>query len=193
MDRGVWQTAVHGVAKSWTPLSDFHFTLSLTHLEPSEEHSPSFMRTLLYSIIYVLLGHELSTCMFLFSLTLAYPWTQKAVFEKIRPQKRWLTWCFPFILGGKKANASGNSFKKINILIFNLKHVCLNSLLLLSLQSCPTLCDPIDGSPPGSPVPGILQARTHTGVDCHFLLRSEKWKWSRSVVSDSATPWTVTY
>ena len=29
-----------------------------------------------------------------------------------------------------------------------------------SLQSCPTLCDPIDGSPPGSPVPGILQART---------------------------------
>ena len=35
-----------------------------------------------------------------------------------------------------------------------------------SLQSCPTLCDPIDGSPPGSPVPGILQARTleNTGV-----------------------------
>ena len=30
----------------------------------------------------------------------------------------------------------------------------------VSLQSCPTLCDPIDGSPPGSPVPGILQART---------------------------------
>ena len=30
-----------------------------------------------------------------------------------------------------------------------------------SLQSCPTLCDPRDGSPPGSPVPGILQARTH--------------------------------
>ena len=29
-----------------------------------------------------------------------------------------------------------------------------------SLQSCPTLCDPIDGSPPGSPIPGILQART---------------------------------
>ena len=29
-----------------------------------------------------------------------------------------------------------------------------------SLQSCPTLCDPIDGSPPGSPIPGIVQART---------------------------------
>ena len=36
-----------------------------------------------------------------------------------------------------------------------------------SLQSCPTLCDSIDGSPPGSPVPGILQARTRVG--CHFL------------------------
>ena len=33
-----------------------------------------------------------------------------------------------------------------------------------SLQSCPTLCDPRDGSPPGSPVPGILQARTRTGL-----------------------------
>ena len=39
-----------------------------------------------------------------------------------------------------------------------------------SLQSCPTLCDPIDGSPPGSPIPGILQAR-NTGVGCHFLLQ----------------------
>ena len=56
-----------------------------------------------------------------------------------------------------------------------------------SLQSCPTLCDPIDGSPPGSPVPGILQARTlewvaiafsdkNTGVGCHFLLQCMKVK-----------------
>ena len=40
-----------------------------------------------------------------------------------------------------------------------------------SLQSCPTLCDPIDGSPPGSTVPGILQAGT-LGVGCHFLLHA---------------------
>ena len=40
-----------------------------------------------------------------------------------------------------------------------------------SLQSCPTLCDPIDGSPPGSPVPGILQARTLEWV-CYFFLHS---------------------
>ena len=43
-----------------------------------------------------------------------------------------------------------------------------------SLQSCPTMCDPIDGSPPGFPVPGILQARTRVG--CHFLLQCMKVK-----------------
>ena len=37
-----------------------------------------------------------------------------------------------------------------------------------SLQSCPTLCDPIDGSPPGSPVPGVLQARTLEWVAISF-------------------------
>ena len=44
-----------------------------------------------------------------------------------------------------------------------------------SLQSCPTLCDPIDGSPPGSPVPGILQARI-LEWGCHFLLQCMKVK-----------------
>ena len=55
-----------------------------------------------------------------------------------------------------------------------------------SLQSCPTLCDPIDGSPPGSPVPGILQARTLEWVAIAFS-NAWKWKWkgSRSVVPDS--------
>ena len=53
------------------------------------------------------------------------------------------------------------------------------------LQSCPTLCNPIDSSPPGSPVPGILQARTLEWVAISF---SNAWKWSRSVVSDSSRP-----
>ena len=44
-----------------------------------------------------------------------------------------------------------------------------------SLQSCPTLCDPIDGSPPGSPVPGILQARTLEWVAMSFS-NASKWK-----------------
>ena len=54
-----------------------------------------------------------------------------------------------------------------------------------SLQSCLTLCNLIDGSPPGSPVPRILQARTLERVAISF---SHAWKWSRSVVSDSSRP-----
>ena len=62
-------------------------------------------------------------------------------------------------------------------------------LLLLSLQSCLTLCDPTDGSPPGSPVPGILQARTLEWVPFPSPRHEgEKWKWSCSGVSDSWRP-----
>ena len=53
-----------------------------------------------------------------------------------------------------------------------------------SLQLCPTLCDPIDGSPTGSPVPGILQGK-NTGVGCHFLLQCMKAK-SESEVAQTA-------
>ena len=64
-----------------------------------------------------------------------------------------------------------------------------------SLQLCPTLCDPIDSSPPGSPVPGILQARTLEWVAISF---SNAWKWKVKVKSLShvwllATPWTAAY
>ena len=52
-----------------------------------------------------------------------------------------------------------------------------------SLQSCPTLCDPIDGSPPGSPVPGILQARTLEWVAISF---SSAWKWKVKCESEIA-------
>ena len=63
------------------------------------------------------------------------------------------------------------------------------------LQSCLTLCNPIDGSPPGSPVPGILQARTLEWVSISF---SNAWKWKVKVKSLSrvkllATPWTAAY
>ena len=64
-----------------------------------------------------------------------------------------------------------------------------------SLQSCPTLCNPIDGSPPGSAIPGILQARTLEWVAISF---SNAWKWKMKVKSLSrarllATPWTEAY
>ena len=53
-------------------------------------------------------------------------------------------------------------------------HSSIAAAAAKSLQSCPTLCDPIDNSPPGSPVPGILQARTRVG--CRFLLQCVKVK-----------------
>ena len=77
-------------------------------------------------------------------------------------------------------------------------HVCfvlVTAAAANSLQLCPTLCDPIDGSPPGSPVPGILQARTLEWVAISF---SNAWKWRVKVKSLSrvqlfATPWTAAY
>ena len=79
-----------------------------------------------------------------------------------------------------------------------LKSSCIFCLLLLLLScfSCvPTLSDPRDGSPPGSPVPGILQARTLEWVAIAF---SNAWKWKVKVKSLSrvrlcATPWTAAY
>ena len=94
------------------------------------------------------------------------------------------------------------------LLLLSLFLLCTNSLYVecccvypaaaaaaKSLQSCPTLCDPIDGSPPGSPVPGILQARTLEWVAISF---SSAWKWKVKVKSLSrirlfTTPWTAAY
>ena len=69
------------------------------------------------------------------------------------------------------------------------------ALAAKSLQLCPTLCDPIDGIPPGSPVPGILQART---LEWDAISFSNAWKWkvkvkSLSRVWPSATPWTAAF
>ena len=97
------------------------------------------------------------------------------------------------------ASGSGVLYQLIYFLKcqFPLKYSCplLLLLLLKSLQSGPTLCNPIDGSPPGSPVPGILQARTLEWVAISF---SNAWKWkvkakSLSRVWHLATPWSATY
>ena len=115
----------------------------------------------------------------------------------------WITTCFPkyqTVLICKNTNR-----KFFNLIIYkrgtlylqkitSSKCLCLYEYAAAAaaklLQSCPTLCDPIDGSPPGSPIPGILQARTLEWVAISF---SNAWKWSCSVVSDSATPWTAAY
>ena len=84
----------------------------------------------------------------------------------------------------------------LGFLTLFMQDILLNSAAAAkSLQSCPTLCDPIDGSPPGSPVPGILQSRTLGWVAISF---SNAWKWKVKVKSLShvrllATPWTATY
>ena len=97
-----------------------------------------------------------------------FAWTETSIFPSLRYLHSWL---------------SG----------FGLKLGCI--ALAKSLQSCPTLCDPIDGSPPDSPVPGILQARTLEWVAISF---SNAWKWkvkmkSLSRVQLLATLWTAAY
>ena len=72
---------------------------------------------------------------------------------------------------------------------------CLAAAAAKSLQSCLTLCYPIDGSPPGSSIPGILQARTLEWVAISF---SNEWKWKLKVKSLSRvwfleTPWTAAH
>ena len=83
--------------------------------------------------------------------------------------------------------------KKLNLSVtyLHFQRSCyLHAAAVKLLQSCLTLCEPIDGSLSGSPVPGILQARTLDWVAISF---SNAWKWkvkslSRSVVSDSSRP-----
>ena len=88
-----------------------------------------------------------------------------------------------------------NWFLELKIFIKSQVWLCVAAAAAKSLQSCPTLCDPIDSSPPGSPVPGILQARTLEWVAISF---SNAWMWkvkmkSRSRVRLFATPWTAAY
>ena len=79
--------------------------------------------------------------------------------------------------------------------VFHRPEELIKSAATKSLQSCPTLWDPIDGSPPGSPVPGILQARTLEWIAISF---SNAWKWKVKVkllsrVRLFATPWSAAY
>ena len=68
----------------------------------------------------------------------------------------------------EKIILSEKSCNKTILYDFHLQDVPAAAAAAKSLQSCPTLCDPIDGSPPGSAVPGILQARTLEWVAISF-------------------------
>ena len=81
------------------------------------------------------------------------------------------------------------------VMLPSVEYVLYTAAAAKSLQSCPTLCDPIDGSPPGSPVLGILQARALEWAAISF---SNAWKWKVKVqllsqVQLLATPWTAAY
>ena len=123
-------------------------------------------------------------------------------------KNEWGWFCRPSIipkLQGFPYNSWNSSTSKIEYIlkcfIFqkNVKYTKQNkraaAAAAKSLQSCPTLCDPTDGSPPGSPIPVILQARTLEWVAISF---SNAWNWKVKVKSLShvwllATPWTTAY
>ena len=97
-------------------------------------------------------------------------------------------WC----IHGEMYSTSNTPSPSYQLKVYN-ENVAAASAKLL--QSCLTLCDPIDGSPPGSPIPGILQARTMEWVAISF---SNAWKWKVNVRSLShvwlvVTPWTAAY
>ena len=100
--------------------------------------------------------------------------------------------CFSWLRAQKeRRQEKGNNKRPIPVMC--LHHAAAAAAKLL--QSCPTLFDPIDGSPPGSAIPGILQARTPEWVAISF---SNAWKWKVKVKSLSrvwllSTPWTAAY
>ena len=99
---------------------------------------------------------------------------------------------YPYMTTGKTIALTRRTFVgKVMSLLFNM----LSAATAKSLQSCPTLRDPIDGSPPGSPIPGIIQARTLEWVAISF---SNAWKWKGKVKLLShvlllAIPWTAAH
>ena len=75
----------------------------------------------------------------------------------------------PYMTTGKTIALTRRTFVgKVMSLLFNTLPAAAAAAAAKSLQSCPTLCDPRDGSPLGSPVPGILQARTLEWVAISF-------------------------
>ena len=105
-----------------------------------------------------------------------------------------VTMCFPF-LHTLSPYFHSLCFFKAKVGLLQAAAAAAAAAAAKSLQSWPTLCNPIGGSPPGSPVPGILQARILEWVAISF---SNAWKWKVKVKSLSCasllvTPWTAAY
>ena len=100
----------------------------------------------------------------------------------------------PYMTTGKTITLTRWTFVgKVMFLLFNMLSAA--AAAAKSLQLCPTLCDPIDGSPPGTPLPRILQARV---LEWGAISFSNAWKWKVKVKSLSrvwllTTPWTAAH
>ena len=133
----------------------------------------------------------------------SFSWTQwqSSHFIKFFGFTIYHTWAQVLFCQGPHSGWNKRGFQGILIVIIGLSltsTLCITPIAAAaakSLQSCPTLCDPIDGSRPGSPVPGILRARTLEWVAISF---SNAWKRKVKVkllghVWLFTTPWTIAY
>jgi len=169
-DRGAWRAAVHGVTKSRTRFSDWTTTTPLL-FEANELWG--------WLLSQHIPAHPNWNTVILIHFLKMPKWSSERSCNFLRSAiKRWSQYL-------DSCSLTPGSFTLITAAAAAAK----------SLQSCLTLCDPIDGSPPGSPVPGILQARTMEWVASSF---SNAWKWKVKVKLLShvlllATPWTAAY
>ena len=185
--RSLVDYTVHGVSESWTQLSTPHtHTHTHTHrvLEAPLLKRLSFLCfealysvSLVYISVFLPVPQCFHYCSFIlfFSLWLRFSSSSCLIIMVRTPSQCWaemarwtsLSCYLPFT---SEYSVSYGVFIEV------IYHIA--AAAAKSLQSCPALCDPIDGSPPGSPVPGILQVRTLEWVAISF---SNAWKWQVKV------------
>ena len=161
-DREAWRTAIHGVAKSQTQLSDCKTTTSIlavkSHgLRNLAGYSPWGCKRVRHNLVtkqQQCLGEEVLFYRVWISSTLFLPWSLSRV--RLFATPRTVAHQAPLSM----------SILEARILGWVAMHAA--AAAAKSLQSCPTLCDPIDSSLPGSLVPGILKARTLEWVAISF-------------------------
>ena len=172
-------TGSHRVRHNWGNLACTHTWTSNHWIQFNWAPSLEPTKFLAHSECIVFIAECITWMIFYWIPKLVPTWSDclfpKALFLLFLTERRILVLLYPFLMPLLLAAAAATAAK--------------------SLQSCPTLCEPIDGSPPGSPIPGILQARTLEWVAISF---SNTWKWkvrgkSLSHVRLFATPWTAAY
>ena len=194
---------------------DFYCLSHLRSKITTWEWLPGLFAVIVYdlSVVFFMAFTTLYVCMYAYSLShvllFALPWTaacQAPLPMEFSRQEYWSK--LPFSPPGDPPNSGIEPAFPVSS-VFSLadrlftterpgKPLLLSAAAAAaakSFQSCPTLCNPIDGSPPGSPNPGILQARTLEWVAMSF---SNAWKWKVKVKSLSrvrllVTPWTAAY